>query len=316
MHILFLSDNFPPEVNAPASRTYEHCREWVRNGEQVTVITCAPNFPKGKLFPGYRNRLWQPETMDGIRVIRVWTYITANEGFARRVLDYVSFMLAASLAALFVRKIDVVVGTSPQFFTACAAWFVSGARRRPFVFELRDLWPETIEALVAVKVTRVLDAFERLEIFLYQRADRIVSVTNAFKRNLIERGIDGEKIRVVTNGVDLTRFTPQPRMRHCAQPGLEGRFIAGYIGTLGLTHALETAPDAAHIAQEGRTTRWLSCCSATAPARRRSRSEAKQAGLRNVHFIDSVPKDLVPGYWAMLDAADHSSETHDRCSRP
>jgi hypothetical protein len=117
MHILFLSDNFPPEVNAPASRTFEHCREWVREGHDVTVITCAPNFPKGQVFDGYRNRAWQSETINGIRVVRVWSYITANEGFLRRVLDYLSYMFAATLASPFVRNVDIVVATSPQFFT-------------------------------------------------------------------------------------------------------------------------------------------------------------------------------------------------------
>ena len=101
MHILFLTDNFPPEVNAPASRTFEHCRQWVKAGHRVTVITCAPNFPKGKVFDGYKNRLWQRERMEGIDVIRVWSYITANEGFSRRVLDYLSFMLSAIVAEAF-----------------------------------------------------------------------------------------------------------------------------------------------------------------------------------------------------------------------
>ena len=101
MHILFFSDNFPPEVNAPASRTFEHCREWVGAGHKVTVITCAPNFPKGKVFAGYRNRLWSREYVSGIEVIRVWSYITRNEGFAKRILDYLSYMVAASIAALF-----------------------------------------------------------------------------------------------------------------------------------------------------------------------------------------------------------------------
>ena len=142
MHILFLTDNFPPEVNAPASRTFEHCREWVRAGHKVTVITGVPNFPRGKVYEGYSNRLWQRETMEGIQVIRVWTYITANAGFAKRILDYQSFMVAATLAAPLVHKVDVVVGTSPQFFTVCAAYVISRFKRIPFVFELRDLWPE------------------------------------------------------------------------------------------------------------------------------------------------------------------------------
>ena len=122
MHILFLTDNFPPEVNAPASRTFEHCREWVKAGHRVTVITCAPNFPKGRVFDGYRNRLWQREQVEGIEVIRVWSYITANEGFTRRVMDYLSFMMSAILAGPWVQSVDIIVGTSPQFFTACAAY--------------------------------------------------------------------------------------------------------------------------------------------------------------------------------------------------
>ena len=151
MHILFLTDNFPPEVNAPASRTFEHCREWVKADHRVTVVTCAPNFPKGKVFAGYRNRLWQREVMEGIDVIRVWTYITANEGVVKRTLDYMSFMVMAVIAAPFVRAVDVIVITSPHFFTACAGYAASRLKRRPFVFELRDFWPESIQAVGALR---------------------------------------------------------------------------------------------------------------------------------------------------------------------
>jgi hypothetical protein len=136
MHILFLSDNFPPETNAPASRTYEHTRRWVSAGHEVTVITGAPNFPSGKIHPGYRNSLWSHEMIEGVAVLRVWTYITANEGFARRTLDYISFMLSATFASMFIKRPDVIIATSPQFFTPCAGWIVSLLRRRPFVFEL------------------------------------------------------------------------------------------------------------------------------------------------------------------------------------
>ena len=169
MHILFLTDNFPPEVNAPASRTFEHCIEWVRAGNQVTVVTCAPNFPKGRVFDGYKNRFWQSEMVDGIRVIRVWSYITANEGFAKRILDYQSFMFSAVLASFFVRRIDVVIGTSPQFFTACAAWAVGKLKRVPWVFELRDLWPESIKAVGAMRDSTAIQWLEKVELFLYHQ---------------------------------------------------------------------------------------------------------------------------------------------------
>jgi glycosyltransferase involved in cell wall biosynthesis len=305
MHILFLSDNFPPEVNAPASRTFEHCQEWVKAGHRVTVITCAPNFPKGRVYPGYRNRLWQSEVMEGVRVIRVWSYITANEGFSKRVLDYLSYMWMASFAAPFVRGVDLVVGTSPQFFTACAACLVSRYKRIPFIFELRDLWPESIKAVGAMQDSVTVRFLERLELFLYRKAARIVTVTHAFRRNLASRGVDPEKIVVVTNGVDVSRFQPRRKDAELvARYGLEGKFVAGYIGTHGMAHALETLLEAAarlRDSTDGERFRLLFLGDgASKPS---LMAKARAMGLHNVMFLDSVPKDDVPRYWSLLDTS-------------
>lgn len=305
MHILFLTDNFPPEVNAPASRTYEHCREWVREGHQVTVITCAPNFPKGKLFDGYKNRLWQREEMDGIQVVRVWSYITANEGFLKRTLDYTSYMVSAVLAAPFVRNVDIVVGTSPQFFTACAAWFAGLLKGKPFVFEVRDLWPESIRAVGAMRGGRVLDWFEKLELFLYRRAAGVVTVTNAFRDNLIARGIDGRKISVTTNGADLSRFKPMEKdPKLVSELGLKGKFVAGYIGTHGMAHALETLLDAAEALEKepaGKDIHLLFL--GDGAEKSRLEESARARGLKNVTLLPSVPKSEVARYWSLLDTS-------------
>jgi len=305
LHILFLTDNFPPESNAPASRTFEHCREWVRAGHQVTVITCAPNFPKGKVFDGYRNKLWQQEKMSGIRVIRVWSYITANEGFIKRILDYQSFMLSATLAAPFVRGVDVVVGTSPQFFTACAAYLVSRMKRIPFVFELRDMWPESIKAVGAMKDSAVIRVLERIEMFLYRKAARIVTVTHAFKDTLIRRGIDGTKVDVVTNGVDLSHFAPQANDAALVQKfGLQGMFVAGYIGTHGMAHALETLLEAALTLQQTTGAENVRLLFLGDGARKQDlETQARAMGLGNVMFLESVPKDQVVRYWSLLDVS-------------
>lgn len=301
MRILFLTDNFPPEVNAPASRTFEHCREWARLGHDVTVVTGVPNFPAGKVHPGYRNRLFQRECMDGIDVVRVWTYVTGNEGFLRRILDYQSFMASAICAAPWLRKPDVIVGTSPQFFTACAANVVSRLKGVPWVFELRDLWPESIKAVGAMRDSLAIRALERLELHLYRRATRIVSVTHSFRDVLASRGIDREKIDVVTNGADLARFTPRPRDAALARElGLEGRFVAGYIGTHGMAHALETILEAAQrLEREGFSFLFLGDGARKEPLR----AQARSMGLTNVVFVDSVPKEDVPRYWSLLDAA-------------
>ena len=305
MHILFLTDNFPPESNAPASRTFEHCREWVRAGHRVTVITCAPNFPQGRVFPGYRNRLWQQESMDGIRVVRVWSYITANEGFAKRTLDYMSYMVTATLAALFVRRIDLVIGTSPQIFTTCAAYVVGLLKRTPFVFELRDLWPESIRAVGAMKNPRWLDRLERLELFLYRKAAAIVSVTHSFKRNLVSRGIDPEKIHVVTNGVDLSHFQPREKDKELSrQLGLEGKFVAGYIGTHGMAHALGTLLDAAQrLRKFPEGDRYRIILLGAGAERDNLRAAAERMELDNVLFLEPVSKEQVPRYWSLLDVA-------------
>jgi glycosyltransferase involved in cell wall biosynthesis len=305
MHILFLTDNFPPEVNAPASRTHEHCRQWVASGTPVTVVTCAPNFPKGQVFDGYRNRLWQQEMVDGIRVIRVWSYITANEGFVKRILDYMSYMVMAFLAGLFVRRVDVVVGTSPQFFTAVAGWALGAVKRVPFVFELRDLWPESIKAVGAMKDSATLRVLERLEMFLYRRASRIVTVTHSFRETLMKRGINGRKIEVVTNGVDVGRFSPRPKDAELEKElGFEGCFVAGYIGTHGMAHALETLLQAMQQLQslpQGRDVRLLLLGDGARKAE--LMAQAAQLGLHNVRFVDTVPKDQVARYWSLLDVS-------------
>lgn len=305
MHILFLADNFSPEVNAPASRTLEHCREWVKAGHQVTVITGAPNFPQGKVFDGYQNKLWQLESMAGIQVVRVWTYITANEGFAKRTLDYLSFMLTGFLASLFVRRVDVVVGTSPQFFTVCAAFMTAVFKRVPWVFELRDIWPESIRVVGAMKQSKLLDLMEKLELFLYRKASTIVSVTHAFRTSLIRRGVNGDKIVVVTNGVDIARFSPRDKDLQLLQHHqLQGKFVAGYIGTHGLAHALDTVLDAAKAlksAPDGDRFRFIMLGDGANKAKLRQRAQAE--GLDNIIFVDSVAKDQVVRYWSLLDAS-------------
>jgi len=258
MHILFLTDNFPPERNAPAIRVYESASYWVRWGHQVTVLTCAPNFPEGRVYEGYRNCWYQVEIMDGIRVVRVKTFITQNEGVLLRTLDYLSFMVASFFTGLLQARPDVVVATSPQFFTAVSGWALAAVRRLPFVFELRDLWPASISAVGAMRENVALRWLERLELFLYHRAAKVVAVTAAFKNDLIARGVPGDKVDVVFNGVDLERYTPRSRdTTLIKQLGLEGCFVVGYLGTHGMAHALDRVLDAAKLLQGIPSIRFL-----------------------------------------------------------
>lgn len=300
MNILFLSDNFPPEGNAPASRTYEHAVEWVKAGHGVTVITTAPNFPEGKLFEGYKNRWYTVEDMAGVRVVRVKTYIAANSGFAKRTLDYMSFMVAGFLAGLIQKRPDVIVGTSPQFFTVCAAWMLSVFKWRPFVFELRDLWPASIKAVGAMDESRIIRMLEHLEMFLYRRAALIVSVTQSFKTELVARGIESDKIEVVINGVDLERYTPREKDQAMARKfGLGGKFVVGYIGTHGMAHALHRVLETANLMREHKDIVFLLVGSG---ARREALvAQAAEMGLDNVCFVSRQAKEDMPGVWSLCD---------------
>lgn len=300
MRILFLADNFQPEVNAPATRTYEHCREWIKAGAQVTVITCAPNFPQGKVYAGYRNLPCARETVDGIDVVRVWSYITANEGFIKRSLDYFSFAITASIAGLF-QSADMIVATSPQFFTTFAGFALSKLKRVPWVFELRDLWPESIRTVGAMKESRILDLLEKVELALYRDADMVVALTDAFRSRLIARGIEPGKIEVVTNGANLDLYQPQKKDAELVKKyGLEGKFIVGYIGTHGMAHSLDFIVSSLKDVRDP-DIHFLFI--GDGAMKQEVVKMAQGLQLQNVTFLDPVAKELVPGYVSITDIA-------------
>jgi glycosyltransferase involved in cell wall biosynthesis len=303
MHILFLTDNFPPESNAPANRTYDHAIQWVAAGHDVTVITCAPNFPAGRLFNGYQNRLRQVENIDGITVIRVWTFMTANEGFFLRTLDFLSFMISSFLAGMLVSRPDVVIGTSPQFFTACSACLLAKVKRKPFVFEVRDLWPDSILSVGITGASLIATIVMPISKFLYLSASHIIVVTNSSKNILVEAGVDGEKITVVRNAADHRYFKPRrPDSELIKSLDLGDKFVIGYIGTHGLAHNLETVIKSARLAVEDQQLQHLLFLFVG------SGSELKKlrllsSDLANVLIIGQVDRDEVLRYWSVLDAA-------------
>ena len=300
MKILFITDNFPPEVNAPATRTFEHCKEWVKKGDEVTVITCAPNFPKGKVYEGYKNKLYQKEEIEGIKVIRVWSYISANEGFAKRIIDFLSFAFMAFWVGLF-KKTDVIIATSPQFFTTWTAETLATLKRKPWVFELRDIWPESIRAVGAISGdSKIFKFLEKLELRLYKRASRVISVTESFKRNLIERGIDGEKVKVVLNGANLERFSKMKKDAALVEKyNLEGKFVVGYVGTHGMAHKLDFILNSW---PKGNPNFHLILMGDGAE-KSKLVELAKTLNITNISFIPSMLKEDVPAYLSLMDVS-------------
>ncbi|MEN8183938.1 MAG: glycosyltransferase family 4 protein [Myxococcota bacterium] len=300
LRILFLSHYFPPEVNAPASRTHEHARRWVADGHEVTVITGVPNHPRGEVFPGYENRLLQEENVDGIRVLRTWMYLTPNQGFLRRIANYVLFLLTATLASFRAERPDVVVATSPQFFCGLAGMIVSRLKRRPFVLEVRDLWPDSIVQLGQLRNPRIIRALEALETLLYRSAVAIVVNTGAFREHLVARGVPPERIELVYNGIDPALFHPrEPDAELLRQHALERRFVVTYMGTLGLAHGLSTILEAAVDLQDRPRVQFVLI--GDGAERDRLEQEVRERRLENVKILGLRPRAEVPGWIASSD---------------
>lgn len=300
MKILFLTDNFPPEVNAPASRTFDHCREWAKNGDEVTVITCAPNFPQGKVYPGYKNKFWQEERIEGIRVIRVWSYIVANKGFLKRTLDFISYSVSSFFAGLFVKS-DLIVATSPQFFTALSGRALSFWKRTPWVMEVRDLWPESIKTVGAMKDNAFIRHFEWQEKRCYKSAKKIVVVTDSFREKLIERGIPSEKIAVVKNGVDRSLFVPQQKDTELiSKLKIDGKTVIGYIGTHGMAHKLDFIIQTASKLKDTNPEYHFLFIGNGAEKEKLLKLKVDLM-CDNVTMLDSVPKAEVKNYISILD---------------
>lgn len=298
MRILFLTDNFIPEVNAPATRTYEHCTEWVKLGAEVTVITCVPNFPEGKVFEGYRNKWSQTEYIDGIKVIRVWSFIAANKGFLKRTIDFISYSITSFFAGLFI-KTDIIVATSPQFFTALSGKALGFFKRKPWVMEVRDLWPESIKTVGAMKDNWIIRYFEYLEKKCYRSADKIITVTESFKKEISAKGIDTQKIYVVKNGANLELFQPIAKNQKLIQNlGLNGKIILGYIGTHGMAHKLDFLLDCAKLLE---STNYHFLFVGSGAEKEKLISKVKKESILNVTMLESVPKKEIVQYLSIVD---------------
>lgn len=305
MKILFFTHYFPPEGNAPASRTYEHCVRWVKAGHEVTVITCVPNVPNGVPYEGYTNRFRpQKEIVDGINVIRVWSYLAANAGFLKRILNYLSYMIMATWAGLWVKRPDVVIATSPQFFCGWAGVMVQFFRRLPFVLEIRDIWPESITAVGAMKRGIAVRVLEWLEKRMYRSADHIVAVGKGYRDNVASKAPVDDRISVIYNGVDGEHFKPvEIDEAFRSEHGMSNRFVVSYVGTIGMAHGLETVLDAAEkLKADGRDD--IGFLLVGDGARRESlQQEADERGLNDfVRFTGRLPKTDMPKVLASSDA--------------
>ena len=300
MRIIFFTDHFVPEISAPAAHIFDRCKIWVEQGHDVTVITNIPNYPLGEPYKGYKNKFRQWESLDGIKVLRVGTYMAENKGTIKRTLDYISFAFSSFINSLTIQKPDVVYSTSPHIFAPFGAIAFSIIKRVPHVLEVRDIWPESIAATTGMSSNSfIYKFFELIEKIIYKLSTRIVVFTYSFKENLIKKGISDKKLDVVINGANLSLFKePVNDIDLELSLGLENKFVVGYMGTHGLSHDLLNAVRAAGILKDS-SVHFLFLGEGAEKAK--MISLAKSLKATNIHFIDRQAREDLPKYWGFID---------------
>jgi glycosyltransferase involved in cell wall biosynthesis len=305
MRILYLSQYFPPEVGATQTRAHEMARGLVEADHRVTMIAELPNHPSGIVPPEYRGKLYERSELDGIEVIRVWVKASPVKTFRTRMAFYVSYMVSATVAGLFLArgKFDVIYATSPPLFVGAAALAASYLRAIPLVFEVRDLWPESAVSLGELRNRRAIALAERLERACYQRARRIVVVTEGIRQRLLERGLPPEKLVVIPNGANTELFRPRPEAGLALRQelGLEDAFVVLYAGIHGIAQGLDTVVEAARLLQNAPNIRFLFV--GEGPVKADVIALAQQYGLENLRFHPEVPRERMPAFLSAVDVA-------------
>ena len=307
MNLLYISQYFPPEMGAPAARASELARHWADAGHQVSILTGFPNHPTGVVPAEWRSRLRRlmyHQKIGQVDVYRTWLWPLPNRKAHERMRNYASFCVSAAVRGITIPRPDVIIASSPQLLVGLAGWWLAFTRQIPFVFEVRDLWPESLGAVgVAGERSLLHHALARIAGFLYRRADRIVVVTSAFKDYLIHHWrVPALKIDIVENGVETDLFAPDSVAAAGRRKELnaESRFLVSYIGTLGMAHGLETLLDAAATLQS-KAPHVLFLLVGEGSEKERIKSLAQSRGLANVRFLDQQPREKIPSFISASD---------------
>lgn len=307
LSLLFISQYFPPETGAAPTRVDALTKRWANEGHDVTVLTSAPDYPEGEIYNGFDNSWLQHEVHNGVDVFYTKTYPASNSGFLHRSLKFVWFMFAAIFASFWLRTPDVVISTSPQPFTGVSGWVIARLRKAAFVFEVRDLWPESITALSDLDNRILISSLDTLINFIYRRADRVVVVTPGFVPVLIDAGVDEDDIWFHPNGVEpefFVRSGDSWAIDKEVRNRLNSRFVVSYIGTIGRAHGLEIVLDAAEkLKERDDADEILFNFVGTGAEKAYLERRAKERDLDNVQFLGRLPKTEVPEIYELSDVA-------------
>ena len=247
MHVLLIHQAFVSPTEAGGTRHYEFARYLVSKNHKFTVVASNLSYLTGKSKARFEpNRFVPEQNLKGLKVIRAYTWRSPQGSFIGRLISFLSFTITSFWKALRVNGVDVVFGTSPPIFQACSALLVAKLRRRPFLLEIRDLWPE-FAIDMGILTNPVLITMSRwLEQTLYKKADHLLVNSPAYGDYLANKGVPSEKISCIPNGVDSSMFDPEATGEAIRKRfGLDGKFVVTYAGALGPANDIVTLLNAA-----------------------------------------------------------------------
>jgi len=300
VRFLILSQYFAPETGAPQTRLAAMSEELVRLGHEVEVVTALPNYPRGYVFPEYRKTFYRHEEWNGIPIHRVWLYASVGRGL-KRLLNYLSFTLTSILGLLRARPSDYVFVESPPLFLSIPGFLISRLRGAFFIFNVSDLWPDSIRDIGVLRRGLFLSLAEALERWSYRNADYVVALTKDIETRLVkEKGLPTNKVLFLPNGVNTELFKPTaPDFAFKRALGLEGKRVVLYQGSEGYAHNLDNVLYAAKLLASDGETHFLFVGDGSV---RRHLEELKhKLQLNNVTFLDPVPKEDLPHFFSIAD---------------
>lgn len=303
MRLLMLSDNYPPEMNANARIFSELAELWAKQNHDVSVITCHPNFPRGKIFQGFTNKWISKSQLNKVTLIRIKSYMAPNHGLIKRTLDFFSFALSSFLFGLFQPKSDVIIGVTPQFFCALSACCLAKIRKLPYVIILCDLWPDAIMESGFISKKLIYKILKKIELWMYHRSNSITILSDHFRKYLHNLGIADKKIITSISGASK-KFYPRKKNKNLITLyKLSGKFVIGYIGTFGISHNHEDILAIAELLKKTNNLHIHFFLIGDGPKRDMLAQQTIKRNLDNVTIAGPFPAKLIPNFWSVVDLA-------------
>ncbi len=300
MRVLILTQYYPPEIGAPQTRLAAFARELRLRGHRVEVVTAMPNHLIGRVQAGYRGKLYARETVDGVRVHRTWVYAATGTGI-KRILNYLSFTVTSLIGLAKAGPADIVFVESPPLFLSVPGWIAARVRRAAMVFNVSDLWPDSVRELGVMNDGLLMRLAEMLEHWSYQRARVVNAVTEGIATTLRDhKRVPADKVRFFPNGIDIETFVPQAGSTALAEElRLSGRPVFIYAGTHGIAQGLHSVLDAAKLVEDEADVVFVGSGPVKASLVRRAAEEK----FSNVRFVDPVPLSSMPEYFSLAIAS-------------